>query len=77
MVTELDGDGDLRMFLKGNDERGYLYVGDNDRPKRHAQKTAWSSVHGVIYRRSDRDRDDMVQQGRKGACLKRWIKCEH
>ncbi|KAJ8445203.1 LOW QUALITY PROTEIN: hypothetical protein Cgig2_024409 [Carnegiea gigantea] len=25
MVMELEGDGDVRMFLKGNDEHGYLY----------------------------------------------------
>ena len=34
----LEGEGNLRMFLKGNDEREYLYVGDNDGPKRCAQK---------------------------------------
>jgi len=38
MVMELERDGDLRMFLKGNDERWYLYVGDNNGPKRRAQK---------------------------------------
>ncbi|KAJ8441429.1 hypothetical protein Cgig2_023615 [Carnegiea gigantea] len=77
MVIELEGDGDLRMFLKGNDEHGYLYVGDNDGPKRRAQKAMWSYDHGIVCGRSDRDRDDMVQEGRKGAGLKRWRKCEH
>ncbi|KAJ8428563.1 hypothetical protein Cgig2_000427 [Carnegiea gigantea] len=48
MVMELEGDGDLRMFLKGNDEHGYLYVGDNDGPKRCAQKATWSYDHGVV-----------------------------
>ncbi|KAJ8435543.1 hypothetical protein Cgig2_034114 [Carnegiea gigantea] len=42
--------GDLRMFLKGNDEHGY--------------------DHGVVYEKSDRDRDNIVQEGRKGAGLK-------
>ncbi|KAJ8437412.1 hypothetical protein Cgig2_008765 [Carnegiea gigantea] len=69
MVMELEGNGDLRMFLKGNDERGYLYVGDNDGSKRRAQKATWSYDHGVVCRRSDRDRDDMVQEGRKGVEL--------
>jgi len=76
MVMALEGDGDLRMFLKGNDEHGYLYV-DSDRSKRPAQKVAWSYDHGVICRRSGRDKDDMVQEGCKGAGLKRWITCEH
>ncbi|KAJ8440895.1 hypothetical protein Cgig2_022751 [Carnegiea gigantea] len=71
IVMELEGDGDLRMFLKGNDERGYLYVGDDDGPKRRAQKATWSYDHGVVYGRSERDRDDMVQKGRKGVGLKR------
>ena len=48
MVTELDGDGDLRMFLKGNDEHRYLHVGENDGPKRRAQKATWSYDDGVV-----------------------------
>ena len=71
MVIELEGDGDVRMFLKGNDKHRYLYVGDSDGPKRHAQKATRSSDHGVVCGRSDRDREDMVQVGRKGAGLKR------
>ncbi|KAJ8441438.1 hypothetical protein Cgig2_023624 [Carnegiea gigantea] len=69
MVMELEGDDDLRMFSKGNDEHVYLYVGDNDGPKRHAQKATWRYDHGVVCGRSDRDRDDMVQEGRKRAAL--------
>ncbi|KAJ8444412.1 hypothetical protein Cgig2_005934 [Carnegiea gigantea] len=56
----------------GNDERGYLYVGDSDGPKRRAQKATWSYDHGVVYGRSDKDRDDMVQESHKGTGLKRW-----
>jgi len=74
---ELEGDGNLRMSLKGNDEHGYLYVGDSDGPKRCAQKATWSCDHGVVCGRSGRDRDDMVQEGHKGECLKKWITCEH
>ncbi|KAJ8444413.1 hypothetical protein Cgig2_005935 [Carnegiea gigantea] len=59
MVMELEGDGDLRMFLKGNAERGYLHVGDSDRPKRRAQKAMWSYNHGIVCERSGKDRDDM------------------
>ena len=77
MVKELEGDGDLRMFLKGNDEHRYLHVGENDGPKRRAQKATWSYDHGVVCGRSNRDRDDIIQEGRKGAGLNRWIKCEH
>ena len=67
---ELEGDGDVRMFLKGTDKHGYLYVGDSDGLKRRAQKAMQSSDHGVICGRSGRDREDMVQVGRKGAGLK-------
>ncbi|KAJ8435810.1 hypothetical protein Cgig2_024793 [Carnegiea gigantea] len=67
MVMKLEGDGDVRMFLKGNDEHGYLYVGDNDGPKRRAQKAMRSYDHGVTCRRNGRDRDDMVQESRKEA----------
>ncbi|KAJ8449029.1 hypothetical protein Cgig2_004084 [Carnegiea gigantea] len=48
MVRKLEADGDLRMFLKDNDEHGYLYVGDNDGPKRRTQKAMWSCDHGVV-----------------------------
>jgi len=71
MVMELQGDDDLKMFLKGNDEHGYLYVGDNDGPNKRVQKATWSYDHGIVCGRSDRDRDDMVQEDRKGAGLKR------
>ena len=71
------GDAHVKMLLKGNDDHGYLYVGDNDGLKRSAQKATWTYDHGVVYGRSDRDRDDMVQESRKEAGLKRWIKCEH
>jgi len=30
MVMELEGNGDVRMFMKGNDEHRYLYVGESD-----------------------------------------------
>ncbi|KAJ8440894.1 hypothetical protein Cgig2_022750 [Carnegiea gigantea] len=65
-----EGVGLEEVRRMGNDERGYLYVGDNDGPKRRAQKATWSYDHGVVCGRSDRDRDDMVQEGRKGAGLK-------
>ncbi|KAJ8437291.1 hypothetical protein Cgig2_006395 [Carnegiea gigantea] len=61
MVMELEGNGDVRMFVKGNDKYGYLYMGHSDGPKRHAQKATRSYDHSVIYGRSRRCRDDMVQ----------------
>ncbi|KAJ8430488.1 hypothetical protein Cgig2_004681 [Carnegiea gigantea] len=67
MGIELEGDGDVRIFLKENDEHGYLYVGDSDGTKRRTQKVMWSYDHGIVYGRSGRDRDDMVQEGRKRA----------
>jgi len=30
MVMELEGDRDVKMYLKGNNEHRYLYVGDSD-----------------------------------------------
>jgi len=60
MVIELEGDHDVRMFVKGNDEYGYLYVGDSDGLKRRAQKATRSCDHGIICGRSKRCRDDMV-----------------
>ena len=68
---ELEGDGDVRMFLKGNNEHGYLYAGDSDGPKRCAQKATRSCDHSVVYGRSGRDREDMVQARPKGTGLKR------
>jgi len=38
MVMELEGDGDVRMFMKGNDEHGYLYVGESNGLKRRTVK---------------------------------------
>ncbi|KAJ8422965.1 LOW QUALITY PROTEIN: hypothetical protein Cgig2_002714 [Carnegiea gigantea] len=33
MVMKLEGDDDVRMFMKGNDEHGYLYMGESNRLK--------------------------------------------
>ncbi|KAJ8446147.1 hypothetical protein Cgig2_015918 [Carnegiea gigantea] len=71
---ELEGDGDLRMFLKGNDKHGHLYMGHSDGLKRRAQKATWSCDHGVVCRRSGRNRDDMVQEGHKGAASDREVR---
>ena len=38
MVMEVEGDAEVRMFLKGNDKHRYLCVGDSDEPKKRAQK---------------------------------------
>ncbi|KAJ8429661.1 hypothetical protein Cgig2_001657 [Carnegiea gigantea] len=77
MVMELEGNGDVRMFLKGNDEYGYLYVGESDRPKRRTQKATRTCDDGVVRGRSGRGRDDMVEEGRKGAGVKMWATCEY
>ncbi|KAJ8429402.1 hypothetical protein Cgig2_025589 [Carnegiea gigantea] len=63
MVMELEVDGDVRMFLKGSDEHGYLYVGESDGPKRRTQKATRTCDDGVVPGRSGRDRDDMVEEG--------------
>ncbi|KAJ8446954.1 hypothetical protein Cgig2_006582 [Carnegiea gigantea] len=77
MVMELEGGGDVRMFMKGNDEPGYLYVGESNGLKRRTQKAMRTCEEGVVCVRSGRDRDDIVQQGRNGASVKRWVKCEY
>jgi len=81
---EMEGDADVRMFLKGNNEHGYLYVGNNDRPKKYTQKAIASREgrtrscdHGIIYRRIKRAKDDIVEEGHKGAGVKRWVTCEY
>ncbi|KAJ8426836.1 hypothetical protein Cgig2_025241 [Carnegiea gigantea] len=71
MVMELEGDGDVRMFLKGNDKHGYLYVGESDGLKRRIEKATWTCDDGVVCGRSGRGRDDMVEEARKGAGVKR------
>ena len=77
MVMELEGDGDLRMFLKWNDEHGYLSVNESDGLKRCTQKATWTCDDGVVRGRSGRDMDDMVQQGCSGAGVKRWVTCKY
>ena len=37
-MMAVEGDADMRMFFKGNEEHGYLYVGGNDGPTRRAYK---------------------------------------
>lgn len=46
-------------------------MGESDGPKRCTQKATWTYHDGVVRGRSGRDRDDMVQEGRKGASVKR------
>ncbi|KAJ8428661.1 hypothetical protein Cgig2_006282 [Carnegiea gigantea] len=78
MVMAVEGDANVRMFLKGNDKHGSFYVAESDGLKRHAQKASASCAgrtqscdHGAVYGRSRRDRDHSVQEGRKGLGLKR------
>ncbi|KAJ8437177.1 LOW QUALITY PROTEIN: hypothetical protein Cgig2_003806 [Carnegiea gigantea] len=78
-----EGEADVRMFLKGNDEHGYFYVGESDGPKRRTQKACASCEgrtrscdHSVVCGRSERNRDDVVQESRKGAGLKRAVGSE-
>ncbi|KAJ8448842.1 hypothetical protein Cgig2_011463 [Carnegiea gigantea] len=40
MVMAVEGDADVRMFLKVNYEYRYFYVGKSDGPKRHAEKSS-------------------------------------
>ena len=78
------GDAHVKMLLKGNDDHGYLYVGNSDGLNRRAQKAIASHKgrtrscdHSVICGRSRRDRDDMVKEACKGVGVKRWVTCEH
>ncbi|KAJ8436478.1 hypothetical protein Cgig2_000463 [Carnegiea gigantea] len=38
MLMTVEGDMDMRMVFKGNEEHGYLYVGENDRLTRRGHK---------------------------------------
>lgn len=38
MLMAIEGDVDISMFFKGNEEHGYLYVGGNDGPMRRGYK---------------------------------------
>ncbi|KAJ8444420.1 hypothetical protein Cgig2_005942 [Carnegiea gigantea] len=78
----MDGDGAVvggsGGGREGNDEHGYLYVGNSDGPKKRAQKAIASRKgrtrscdHGVVCGRSKRNKDDMVEKGRKEAGVKR------
>jgi len=62
---KLEGDGDVRIFLKGNDKHRYLYMGESDEPKRRTKKATRTCGDGVVRGRSGRGRDDMVEEGRK------------
>ncbi|KAJ8429903.1 hypothetical protein Cgig2_025333 [Carnegiea gigantea] len=73
MVVVLDGDGDVRMFMKGNDEHGYFYVGKSNGLKRCTLKATRTCEEGVVRVRSDRDGDDIIQQGGNGAGVKRAV----
>jgi len=84
LVMALEGDANVRMFFKGNEEHEYFYVGESDGPKRRAEKVGASHEgrtqscdHGVVCARSGRDGDDELQEGRKGPSLKRWIISKH
>ncbi|KAJ8443291.1 hypothetical protein Cgig2_015769 [Carnegiea gigantea] len=77
MVMELEGDGDVRMFMKGNDEHGYLYVGESNGLKRRTVKATQTCEEGVVHVRSGRDRGDIVQQVSNGAGMNRWVTSEY
>jgi len=62
MVMELEGDDDVRMFMKGNEEHEYLYVGESDGMKRRTQNATWTCEEGVVPVRSGRDRDDIINR---------------
>ncbi|KAJ8435441.1 LOW QUALITY PROTEIN: hypothetical protein Cgig2_012562 [Carnegiea gigantea] len=71
MIMDFEGNGDMRMFLKGNDEHGYLYIGKSDGPKRRTQNGTRTCNDGVVHRKSSMKRDDMVEEGCKGVGVKR------
>ena len=75
---------DLRTFFKGNEEHRYFYVGESNGPKRQAEKVdascegrVRSCDHSVVHTRSGRDRDNVVEEGRKGPGLKKWVIYKH
>jgi len=82
LVMALEGDADVRMFFKGNDEHGYFYVGDGNGPRRRPEQTcvaragrAYSCQQGVVYARSGANGNGSGQGGCSGAELKRYVTC--
>ncbi|KAJ8420889.1 LOW QUALITY PROTEIN: hypothetical protein Cgig2_003185 [Carnegiea gigantea] len=47
MVIEVEGNADVRMFLKENDEHSNLYTGKSGGPKRRTQKVHYTKREGV------------------------------
>ncbi|KAJ8430122.1 hypothetical protein Cgig2_007095 [Carnegiea gigantea] len=62
---------------EGNDEHGYLYMGESDGLKSRTEKAMRTCDDGVVHRRSGSGRDDMVEEGRKGVDVKRGVTCEY
>ena len=60
MLVAVDGDSDLKVIFKGNDEHGYMYVAGNDGPVRRAQE------RGVVYEGRVRDCYEGKQIARSG-----------
>jgi len=64
MIMPVQGDVDIRLFSKRNEEHMYFYMGESDGPKKRTQKAGASCAgrmqscnHSVICVRSGRDRD--------------------
>lgn len=83
ILMPIEGDMEV-MMSNGNDGHGYLYVDDNDGPRRQVQKdaAAWegrthTSNDGMVCGTSRRDGDVTAQEGRNGdaneGAVKRWI----
>ncbi|KAJ8430933.1 LOW QUALITY PROTEIN: hypothetical protein Cgig2_002721 [Carnegiea gigantea] len=73
MLLAVEGDTNVKMMFKGNDEHGYLYVGGNKGPLRRAQEgfaVCEGRVRGCpdrkVCSRSGRNGHDGVTVGREG-----------
>ena len=73
MLLAVEGDTNVKMMFKGNDEHGYLYVARNGGPMRRAQESiaicierVWDCHDGKLLARTGRKCDDGVEVGGEG-----------
>ncbi|KAJ8437783.1 hypothetical protein Cgig2_024087 [Carnegiea gigantea] len=65
MVMAVEGDADVRMFLKGNDEHLYFYGGESDGPKRRTEKDILKWKNGI----GEKIEEKLVDTYKKMGCI--------
>ncbi|KAJ8421557.1 hypothetical protein Cgig2_008922 [Carnegiea gigantea] len=81
VLMPFEGNIYVRMIFKGNDKHDYLYVRDNDGPRRHLRKGAaarkgrmHSCDDGVVCSISGRGEDIALQEGQNGGAKQGAVK---